>query len=1107
MNEYKVTILGAGLAGCEAALWLAGKGVQVELYEQKPVHFSPAHKSEGFAELICSNSLKAERLDSASGLLKEEMRRMDSRLLTAAEETRVAAGGALAVDRDAFSAAVTRMVEQCENITVHREQVETIDESAPILVATGPLTDGALADEIGRLTGDERLHFYDAVAPIVTAESLDYGKVFAASRYDRGEADYLNCPFNKAEYEAFHAALAGAERAPLHDFDTGAEQSAKPDPDAHGKKADTVTVYEGCMPIEIMAARGADTMRFGPLRPVGLVDPNTGHRPWANVQLRAENKERTLYNIVGFQTNLKWGEQKRVFSMIPGLENAEFVLPMTFRDKLWGYAGIDVIGEHRDWQNEDYQWFASLVNIINICIELQRSKREAQIERDYLQNLYRYMPLGYVRFRMIYDKTGTPVDYKVLDSNYAAEKIIGKSQADYVGRLASELEIEDMPEYLKVFAKVLQVEQHVEKEVRLLASGRYVHVVMYSTTPEEVICLLSDMTEMYETHEALDRSEKLLRNIYDNIPVGIELYDRNGLLVDLNNKDLEIFGIRDKEDVLGVDFFKNPILDEEVWRRVRNREEFSFKAYYPFDRLNGYYVTSKQGRLEIYSSVCMLYDAQGRLSNFFLINIDNTEINRAHSRIAEFESSFSLVSRFGKVGYCRFDLVSKEGYGVPQWYYNLGEKEDTPLDQILGVYKHVNSSDRAEVLESIRQVKAGEIDSFSHDLRIDADGRQKWTRINVMRNPLNNDPSKIEMVCVNYDITELKETEKNLIEAKNKAEVSDRLKSAFLANMSHEIRTPLNAIVGFSNLIAETEDPDERREYVAIVQENNELLLKLISDILDLSKIEAGTLEFNDVEFDVNQMCQEIVRSLSLKVLDKPVELRFGDHLPECRLVGDKTRITQVLINFINNALKFTREGSVTLGYRCDDGMMLTFYVEDTGTGIPEQEQESVFERFVKLNSFVQGTGLGLAISKSIVEQMGGRIGLNSEPGKGSCFWFTHPYIRTRSVSAVASDAEMRQPGVSEGKMPVVLVAEDTDSNFLLVSLILKKGYEVLRAHNGAEAVRMCREFAPDVVLMDMKMPVMDGLEATRQIREAGSSVPIIAVTAYAYDSDRCRVR
>ena len=322
-NTLHATVLGAGLAGCEAALWLAGQGVEVTLWEQKPAHFSPAHKSAGFAELICSNSLKADRLDSASGLLKEEMRRMGSSLLPVAESVRVAAGGALAVDRDAFSAAVTRLVEENPHITVRREEVTSIDESQPVLVATGPLTEGALAEEIARLTGDSRLHFYDAVAPIVTAESLDYDKVFAASRYGRGEADYLNCPFNKAEYEAFHAALVGAQRAPLHDFDQDAK--AAPDPDAVGKKADIVTVYEGCMPIEIMAARGADTMRYGPLRPVGLTDPRTGHRPWANVQLRAENRDRTLYNIVGFQTNLKWGEQKRVFSMIPGLEHAEFV--------------------------------------------------------------------------------------------------------------------------------------------------------------------------------------------------------------------------------------------------------------------------------------------------------------------------------------------------------------------------------------------------------------------------------------------------------------------------------------------------------------------------------------------------------------------------------------------------------------------------------------------------------------------------------------------------------------------------------------------------------------------------------------------------------------
>ena len=303
----QITVIGAGLAGCEAALWLAGRGVAVDLYEQKPARFSPAHKSAGFAELVCSNSLKAERPDSASGLLKLEMRALGSRLLDAAECARVAAGGALAVDRDKFSAAVTALVEAEPNITVHRQEVTAIDESRSVLVASGPLTDGALGEAVAALTGSHRLSFYDAVAPIVAADSLDMDKVFAASRYGRGEADYLNCPFNKEEYEAFYAALIAAERAPRHDFDT------------------PLTVYEGCMPIEVMAARGADTIRYGPLRPVGLRDPRTGHRPWANVQLRAENTDRTLYNLVGFQTNLKWGEQKRVFSMIPGLEHADFV--------------------------------------------------------------------------------------------------------------------------------------------------------------------------------------------------------------------------------------------------------------------------------------------------------------------------------------------------------------------------------------------------------------------------------------------------------------------------------------------------------------------------------------------------------------------------------------------------------------------------------------------------------------------------------------------------------------------------------------------------------------------------------------------------------------
>lgn len=305
----RIDIIGAGLAGCEAALYLAKRGVPVTLYEQKPHTFSPAYHSAGFAELVCSNSLKAERLDSASGLLKAEMELLGSSLLPAARACSVPAGGALAVDRDEFSARVTQLVEGQPGITVRRGEVKALPAPGQgiTLVASGPLTQGPLAEAIGAVTGGEELSFYDAAAPIVTAQSLDMTKVFAASRYGRGTADYLNCPFDKAGYEAFHAALAGAERAPLHDFD------GEP------------SVYEGCMPIEVMAKRGADTMRYGPLRPVGLTDPKTGRRPWANVQLRAEDAACSMYNLVGFQTNLKFGEQQRVFRMIPGLEHAEFV--------------------------------------------------------------------------------------------------------------------------------------------------------------------------------------------------------------------------------------------------------------------------------------------------------------------------------------------------------------------------------------------------------------------------------------------------------------------------------------------------------------------------------------------------------------------------------------------------------------------------------------------------------------------------------------------------------------------------------------------------------------------------------------------------------------
>ena len=494
---------------------------------------------------------------------------------------------------------------------------------------------------------------------------------------------------------------------------------------------------------------------------------------------------------------------------------------------------------------------------------------------------------------------------------------------------------------------------------------------------------------------ALARSERLFKNIFTNIPAGVEIYDKDGNLVDLNERDMDMLGIADKSEVIGLNFFENPNVDAQILESIRKSSITDFRARYSFEcaRHTGYYRPLKAGVIELYTKVRKLYDNHGNLTGYILINMDNTERIDALKPISDFENLFLLISDYAKVGYAKLNLLNRQGYAIKQWFKNMGEDENTPLSDVVGVYSKMHPDDRSRMLAFFEEAKKGKAKAFKGEMRILRPGTKNewnWVRTNVVLNLYEPEKGQVELIGVNYDITALKETEAKLIEAKEKAEESDRLKSAFLANMSHEIRTPLNAIVGFSSLMVDTEDMEERRQYMDIVEENNDLLLQLISDILDLSKIEAGTFDFTERELDVNLLCEDIVLAMRMKARPN-VEILFDRHLPECRIMSDRNRLHQVISNFVNNALKFTEEGNIRVGYDQLDEAHLRFYVADTGIGIEPEMQNEIFERFVKLNSFVHGTGLGLSICRSIVEQLGGEIGVDSEPEKGSCFWFTLP--------------------------------------------------------------------------------------------------------------------
>lgn len=614
-------------------------------------------------------------------------------------------------------------------------------------------------------------------------------------------------------------------------------------------------------------------------------------------------------------------------------------------------------------------------------------------ENKHMDQLLDHLPIGYFRIRMLYNDDGRATDYLFLSINQTAQQILGIKLRDYLDKTAGEIGI-PVAEHIDKLAAIHPGDYEMD-HWQARNTGRHCRSFLYNTPNDatEIVILILDVTDVVAAHQALDEKEKLLRNVIQNAPIGIEIYDHEGRLIHINACDLEMFGVQDPEKILGLSIFDNPNFSAQTKARIREGSGTDFTARYDFSLLGDYYRSNRRGAFDWTARIRCLYDDKGQITHYLLINIDNTELRQTQHRVTEFEALFRIISEYAQVGYANYNLCDKEGYAQKVWLRNYGESDTAGIGDVIGQYRHIHPEDRAILLDLLERFASGEIRSGTATCRImHDDGRTTWIKTHLICRDYRPQEQVIDMLGINYDITTLKQTEQQLIAAKERAEEANKLKSAFLANMSHEIRTPLNAIVGFSQLLATEEDPAAREEYIDIVSLNNGLLLQIISDVLDLSRIESGHSDLVRTRFDLRTLCCEAVDSFRLQT-PEGVLLRLEENLPSCTVCMSKQGLLQIVTNFIRNALKFTTEGSVTVGFE-RDAERLRIYVRDTGIGIPADKLSDIFERFYKVDTFTQGTGLGLPICKSIAERMGAQVGVDSTVGEGSCFWVEIPFCK-----------------------------------------------------------------------------------------------------------------
>lgn len=637
----------------------------------------------------------------------------------------------------------------------------------------------------------------------------------------------------------------------------------------------------------------------------------------------------------------------------------------------------------------------------------------------------------------------------------------------------------------------------LNEEIHLLA-----RIVYYDD--DSVITFVQNVSKEEKERIRTEKYRNFLESTLNNLPVPTYIKDGSDdfKFIYWNQKAEETFGYTAKEMIGRADL---PYATAETALEIARQEKSLMNKGGNYNGILPFILKDKQEH-SLLVSKCLVTYMDGQ--KWILCSVwDISELLHTQQLLEDANGKSRMVLAAAQLSSWIWDLRKKE----ITWNLEYSAARQSSAPQITLSKKEyetmIHPDDRERVLDIFKNLETGKNDSLRTEFRVRSFNSDKydWIETYAIAGPKDDKGQSGRIVGATMLINERKKMEKELREARDRAEDSNRLKSAFLANMSHEIRTPLNAIVGFSALLATTDEQEEKQEYLSIIESNNALLLQLINDILDLSKIEAGALEFSFSSVDINSLLKEIGQSSQLRLSNPAVTLIFDEQLPECVMVTEKFRLAQVMTNFINNAIKFTEAGTIRFGYRLLDDKTIYFYVTDTGCGIEPDKKDLIFGRFVKLNSFVQGTGLGLAICETIINKMGGKIGVESQVGEGSTFWISIPYIPSRIDEEHRIYAELSDTSDTAGNRSI-LIAEDNPSNYILFESILKKDYQLLHAWNGREAVELCRQHSPSLILMDIKMPEMDGFEATREIRKQTAALPIIAVTAFAFEEDEVRI-